>query len=105
MMLASAFAVLMANGALAEQVTIFGIGASSCAFWLSTPARTNEGIAWLMGYWTGVNSMNQTTHLIGANSDGEAIIAEVRKRCVAEPSARMTDAVAATYDYFSARGK
>lgn len=103
--LAFAFSALLASGARAEQVTIFGIGLSSCAYWLSTPMRENEGMAWLLGYWSGVNAVNQKTHMVGASTDGEAIIAEIRKRCVAEPSTRMSDAVAITYYDFSHRGK
>jgi hypothetical protein len=84
---------------------LFGIGRMSCAYWISTPAREAEGGNWLMGYWTGANSMNRSNHLVGAHTDGEAIIAEVRKRCVEEPSTMMVDEAAVIYERFTKQHK
>jgi hypothetical protein len=92
---------LIGSSALAQSVQMFGLGTRSCAHWLSTPSRQIEGSAWLLGYWTGVNAVNDKNHLVGKDTDGEAIIAEARKICAAEPSTQMVDAIARVYYRFS----
>jgi hypothetical protein len=92
---------LIASSALAQSVQMFGLGTTNCAYWLSTPSRKSEGSAWLLGYWSALNTVNEKNHLVGKDADGKAIIAEVKKICAAEPSTSMVDAIARVYYRFS----
>jgi hypothetical protein len=74
-----------------------GIGIQSCAFWLSDPRRENEGIAWLYGFWTGANMMNQRDRHLGSGTDSEGRVAEVKKLCSTKPSMSLVDAAANAY--------
>jgi hypothetical protein len=89
----------------ASTSTVFGIGIASCAHWLSLPNKVEEGNAWLLGYWSGENSMNPRNHKVGDSTDGDALIAEVKKICQAEPSTTFANAVDRVYGRFEFQGK
>jgi hypothetical protein len=65
---------------------IFGIGRKSCANWLSNTEGESEGQTWILGYWSGANIFDASSHFAGANSDAYAIWREVKKICLSEPS-------------------
>lgn len=87
------------NAATAEPVLIqfFGIGSRSCAHWQSTPSRQIAGSNWIFGYWTGTNVASLSNSPVGESTDGEGLLAEVKKVCDAQPSMRLMDAVSAVY--------
>ena len=86
---------LMVDPALAQhqQALITGIGRMSCAHWLSQ--SFNEGEAWILGFWSGLNHAKART--VGQHTNGEGIIAEVRKVCAARPSMTLAGAAFTAY--------
>src|SRR5262245_39375779 len=86
---------LMVEPALAQpqQALIVGIGRMSCAHWLSQ--SFNEGEGWILGFWSGLNLANART--VGQHTDGEGMIAEVRKTCATLPSMTLVKATFTAY--------
>lgn len=78
-------------------VQIRGIGRSSCASWLSTPAKEAEGTVWVLGFWTGANAFSEGSGSVGSTTDAEGILALVKRRCAADPSALLMSAVTQAY--------
>jgi hypothetical protein len=75
----------------------FGFGLSSCARW-QTRGNDFQGKVWiLLGYWSGLSSMDQTTDMVGNDTDADAIFAEVALICARRPSLKLKDAVLAHY--------
>jgi hypothetical protein len=77
-----------------------GIGRLSCAYWLSSPERKAEGRSWALGFWTAYNAVNEARHTVGANTDTEVIVGEVKRTCVSEPSLSLVGAVVRVYVRF-----
>lgn len=75
----------------------FGIGISSCATWLSTPVKRNEGEAWIYGFWSGMNFKNAENHTVGNTTDANGIVAEVKATCGVAPSATLSSATSQAY--------
>lgn len=102
-------ALLVTSSALAEPVPTpqfgYGIGGRSCAHWLSDPATTSEGRIWLAGYWSGLNAMNPPHPHVGSTTDGDAMWAEVKTVCDANPTMLLTNAADAVYARFEREGK
>ncbi len=73
-------------------VLISGAGNNSCATWTQSHASQQEGIAWIMGYWSGANQEGFPHH-VGHTTDSMGLIAEVRKVCDAAPSKTLYQAV------------
>jgi hypothetical protein len=92
--------ILIGSGVAQKLVLVHGIGRMSCAHWLySNIDKFDEGRAWLLGFWSGLNHLNETNHhKVGHHTDSEGIIAEVRKVCETRPS--MTLGVATVTVYF-----
>lgn len=82
-----------------------GTGHYSCANWLSRPEYERDGVAWIFGYWSALNLQNSQSHKVGSRSDGAAIIGEVKKICIAEPSTVLSSAVDRIYGQFQRDGK
>src|SRR5262245_36344307 len=102
LILAASVLWLMVEAALAQapsgqeprgQALITGIGRMSCAHWLSQ--SFNEGEAWILGFWSGLNHAKART--VGQHTNGEAIIAGVRKVCAARPSMPLVGATFTAY--------
>jgi hypothetical protein len=74
-----------------------GIGTRSCAVWQSSAALTNQGNAWIYGFWTAMNFANASNHHVGAHTDGLGILAEVKKTCDQSPSELLNQAALYTY--------
>ena len=96
---------LAQNPMSTESAYMYGIGRSSCGNWLSQPEHESEGETWILGYWSGLNVLNARSHLVGGHSDGQAIIGEVKKICLSEPSTVLNNAVARVYYQFEQDGK
>lgn len=82
-----------------------GQGRLSCANWLSRPEYERDGQSWILGYWSAINLANPANHAVGSRSDGDGIVAEVKRICLAEPSANLYQAVDRVYLEFQQRGK
>jgi hypothetical protein len=86
----------MVDPALAQQqqqALITGLGRMSCTHWLSQ--SFNEGEAWILGFWSGLNHAN--ARKVGQHTNGEGIIAEVRKVCATRPSMTLVSATFTVY--------
>jgi hypothetical protein len=76
-------------------------GASTCATaW--QPQHSMESYAWVMGFWSGVNSERdrRTAPALAASR----IVEQVKKTCVAEPSTPLAIATSQTYQRLAAVG-
>ena len=76
---------------------LYGIGRYSCAKWLSTAESHQAGINWIAGYWSGLNLLNTQDKLVGSRSDWEAIVGEIQKICVSEPSTLLATSAGRVY--------
>jgi hypothetical protein len=104
--LAALVFALGATGTQADNtVQAFGIGAKSCAYWLSGPEHEADGRSWALGFWTAYNNLNGVSHLVGVKSHAEAILAEIKESCLAEPSMSLGETVARAYERFLQNGK
>lgn len=83
----------------------FGIGIRSCATWLSTPNKENEGSIWIYGAWSGMNFKNPENHIVGSTSDSNGIVAEVRAICSREPSTTLGSATLQAYNRLEKIGR
>jgi hypothetical protein len=74
-----------------------GVGKDSCAkAWAATEEAEYASFAWVMGFWTGMNTARGTT--VGRTSDGWGIVGEVKKISRDQPS---TTLYQASFDVFS----
>jgi hypothetical protein len=78
------------------QSAYFGIGINSCAHWQSK-GNSFQGNVWILGYWSGLSSMDQAGDFVGNDADAEAIWAEVALICEKNPSMKLRDAVLSHY--------
>jgi hypothetical protein len=82
--IASSLFLFCANPVLAQQqsaVWLSGIGSMSCAHWRSTAASRNEGMVWVLGFWTALNYVAAVEGVSQSKIDSETILAEVSKTC------------------------
>lgn len=88
------------NSAAAERVPVhvFGAGYYSCAAWLQDAAHLRDGQSWVLGYWSGLNAHTPGGGVVGSNTDGPAILEEVRRICEREPSTDLIDATNRQYE-------
>jgi len=82
----------------ADPVMIAGIGAKTCAYWISTPASKAEGEKWALGFWSGLNYVaavtKQQNQLI---IDPDRMLAEIGKMCTERPNQSLADSVWITF--------
>jgi len=71
----------------------FGIGIHSCANWTDDPAKQQEGQAWILGYWSGLNIQNRGIRNVGHATDGRGVLGEVRRVCLLEPSNELENVI------------
>ncbi|MFN3351773.1 hypothetical protein [Pseudorhodoplanes sp.] len=84
----------------AQQGSFFeiGIGNRSCEHWLSEARLEQEGIAYILGFWSGLNMTSANNRNVGRGRDLESIVGEVRKVCSSRPSMDLIDAAADAYE-------
>jgi hypothetical protein len=82
---------------------IIGIGLESCSYWQSSPATSDEGRAWIYGNWTGLNIHNTQNRMVGSRTDGDGIVAEVKKVCDGQRSMSLGEAVLKVYNAMAER--
>ena len=86
-------------------IWIVGIGNFSCARWLSSAFLEGSGEAWIAGYWTGLNELSNTDHMVGHAVDNAGIYGEVKKVCTEHPSMQLPEATYQVYDMIAAQHK
>lgn len=72
-----------------NQYLAFGVAKESCATWLASRSSEFVGTDWIMGFWTGANFISAATNKggeTGDSTDGNGIVAEIKKLCAARPS-------------------
>jgi hypothetical protein len=74
----------------------FGAGINSCAHW-QNKGNDAQGKIWILGYWSGLSSMDQAGDFVGNDADAEAIWAEVALICAKNPSMKLREAVLSHY--------
>ena len=72
-----------------KQVVVFGVGHYSCERAWETEFKFSA-FSWVMGYFSGRNVGDQTK--VGGTTDGDGVVAEVRKVCDAKPSLTLATA-------------
>jgi hypothetical protein len=102
---ATAFFVLLNSSSPAHADVTFELygGNISCAKWLSNHTDEQEGIFWILGYWTARNQLNSDNHFVGTDTDTYGIIGEVKKICKEESSTILAEATGRAYDYLQSR--
>jgi len=79
---------------------IFGTGLFSCATWDANPPYVAGMNAWILGYWSGLNSNNVGNHRVGKSTDANGILAEVHRVCSDRPSLSLFLATREIYTRF-----
>jgi hypothetical protein len=93
----------LCGSARAEEAQIRGIGASSCALWLSNAINERDGEMWITGFWSGLNLYSNTNRRVGQTVDAAGLIGEVRKVCGERPSTSLGDAALDVYAMIAAQ--
>jgi hypothetical protein len=104
--LAAVFASAWAASAGATEIRSYGIGRMPCADFLANPEHIFQGSVWTLGYWTGLNVAGpEGSHMVGQHTEAEAIVADVKKACQAEPKIPLYGAIQHVYDRYRTEGK
>jgi hypothetical protein len=69
------------------------------------PTLSKQGYTGLPVIGTGLNLQNPRDKLVGSRVDWEAIVAEIKKVCVSQPSTLLVTAAGDTYWRFQQNGK
>jgi hypothetical protein len=85
-------------------VTVWGLGISSCATAELYGNQINFE-AWVMGYFTGLNSMSNTNPAVGHTTDAPGIWGEVQLICASNPSETLYAAASAAYMKLASEGR
>ena len=81
------------------KATLFGKGATSCATAMN-PQTKMESRAWVLGFWSGLNSaasMDRKNGAVGDSTDALGVIGEVELECANNPSQVLAQAVFNVY--------
>lgn len=86
-----------------DRATLFGIGIASCATW--TPSTEADVGGWIFGFWSALNIAAPVNHAVGQQTDARGVLAEVRRRCDADPSKTIEAAIADVYADMRRKGR
>lgn len=75
----------------------FGVGTETCATWLLTKDSEAAGNNWVLGYWSGLNTMNTKNHGVGDGLRQSQVLGEVKRQCLAAPTATVANTVEGIY--------
>jgi hypothetical protein len=102
--LAAMLALASAGGAIGAEATYqVGIGVSSCGTAFKNLEFEAVAEGWILGFWTGVNLLNEQDHLVGTGFDGNSIAGEVKKLCADEPSQSLSHATVKAYQKMASK--
>jgi len=109
LLLAAGLLTGAAASAAAQQVYMFGVGATeSCATWLSSPESEFQGFTWLLGYWSGMNVASGVSGhqgMVGSTTDSQGTLAEVKKVCARQPSLLLVNATQVVFEQLQKDGR
>ena len=80
---------ICATPAIAQNILITGPGNASCATWTTESRKEANTVGWILGFWTGMNVLNNVNHAVGEKTDGRGVIEEVRLACTRRPSEKL----------------
>ena len=80
-----------------QPLWMYGIGQESCLFWMANPRDDNDVRLWLIGYWTGMNRINEQNHKPISSTNGSGVFGYARKACLEQPSKLISDVAAELY--------
>lgn len=100
---AVAFVLFGSTPQQSDGALVFG-GEMSCATWQASPVNVEAGRWWILGFWSGKNmeiARRSGSSRVGASTDLEGVIGEVRLKCQAFPSKLLVAATLEVFDQFS----
>jgi hypothetical protein len=100
LLISTALLALSSSAQAQQKVYAFalGLGSISCGDWLATASSKTNGQNWLLGYWSGINVISPTNHIVGHTTDAQSIILAVESVCAGDPAQRLSDATAIIYN-------
>lgn len=75
----------------------FGVGTKTCATWLLNKESEAVGNSWVLGYWSGLNTMNLKNHGVGDGLRESQLLGEIKRRCLLSPSDTVGSVVEGAY--------
>jgi len=93
-MIILALALAQAATKPTPMVSGFGMGGYSCARAFA-PENMANAVSWIFGFWSGVN--NTRGLQVGAKTDADGVIGEVKRVCASRPAALLYVAVDQAY--------
>ncbi|WP_206244529.1 hypothetical protein [Novosphingobium terrae] len=81
---------------------VFGIGATTCAAAYSNRNAEAMSEAWVLGYFTALNTRDTTG--VGKSVNAEGVLAAVKQACVQEPSASLDRTAHGVYSFMQSLG-
>lgn len=93
-MIALALMLAPVGASTVPQVSGFGMGGYSCATAFE-PENVDQTRNWVFGFWSGVN--NTRGLRVGARTDGDGVMGEVRRVCTTRPAILLYVAVDQAY--------
>jgi hypothetical protein len=97
MLLLSTTAAPAEEGAGTASVNLSGVGARTCAYWLSGQAQKSEGTVWIYGFWSGLNYVAVASDQGQSKATSAAMITAVEKLCRRDPSRLLAAAAWSAY--------
>jgi hypothetical protein len=97
MLLSTTAAAEAAGGTNKLSVNLAGVGARTCAYWLSDKDRKSEGTVWIYGFWSSLNYVAAASEQKQSQASSGAMIAAVEKLCRREPSRVLAAAAWSAY--------
>lgn len=77
---------------------VYGPGTISCGTYLNDRSIRINADGWVLGFWTGSNRTNPTSHTVGQSTDSRGIVGEVALACRGRPSTTLFQTVKEVYD-------
>lgn len=82
---------------------VFGIGATSCGAAYANPDAEAMSEAWVLGYFTALNTHNDPG--VGRTVNAEGVLASVKKACFQTPSASLDRTAFGVYSFMQSIGR
>jgi hypothetical protein len=106
-LVAFAWFLLAAHVPVSAKNTIFELTMDGnkyvCADMVRSRSVPGEVRAWVLGYWSGLNTGHRAT--VGTESSANGVVGEVKLFCERHPSVKLVDAIEAVYFVMSTARK
>ena len=90
--------------AQAPGLQVYGPGNVSCATYLADRSLRINADGWILGFWTGMNFLNEANHTVGKSTEPRGIVAEVTNVCRAQPTIPLYKTEKQVYDQWKSDG-